>query len=378
MLFSRSHITVLGLSLIVSLKVSGYDNNPPDHHGLIANLIIKSQEPVFWFARKKIYPEMTLRTVTLGGEKYAYLIRKGERKGTVILLHGIMSRKDHFMPLVHHWVKMNKPLPTIIAVDLLGHGSHDYPENYDFSIENFTRHAARFIRHIKHKNGNRPFIIVGHSLGGGVAALLRPLEKVSASATILISPAGVGTTNLTDFKAGIETEKKLPFDFGSADVCQLLEIPFEQHGRLVSKLLNSVCFFYSYLDCPYETWAKNRMFAQLAESEHQLLNQKPTRAFFDDHIHQPVFLIWTRSDRMFDRSRYAAIGEYLHHKKLGEGMEFEGSHVWPIEHPRQAAELVDSLVMRFLPQVAPDASPANPIILFWLTSVMWRLSLASQ
>ena len=345
-----SLMAFLVLSLIISLEVLACKNDlPPDQHGLIANLIIKFQQPAFWFVQKKIYPEMVLKTVELDDQQYSYLIRRGERKGTIILLHGIMSRKDHFMPLVHHWAKMEKPLPTIIAVDLLGHGSHGYPEDYDFTIENFTRHAARFIRYIQQKNGYWPLIILGHSLGGGVAALLRSLENISASATILISPAGVGTANVTDFKSRIETNKGLPFDFGSADICQLLEISFEDYGSLVSKLLHSACFFYSYLDSPYETWVKNRMFAQLAESEHKLLSRKSAREFLDDHISQPVYLIWTCSDQMFDRSRYTAIGEYLNYKNLGEGIEVEGSHVWLLEHPDEAAKLLDSLVSRVLP-----------------------------
>lgn len=369
----RSPTLFIGLSLILSLQVPGSENDiPPDNYGWVANLVIRGQQSAFWLARKTIYPEMSFATVEIENETYSYLVRKGERKGTIVLLHGIMSRKDHYMPIVQHWVKMKKPLPTIIAFDLMGHGNQDYPADFDFSIENFTWHAARFIRHIQQQIGYEPLIILGHSLGGGIAGLLKPLENITASALILISPAGLGTPNTTDFKSRIEAARGLPFDFGSTSICQILEVSFEKHLALTSAVLKTGCLFYSFLDCPYETWMKNRMFANLAISEQQLLSHRSDRDLLETHFHQPVFLVWTRSDEMFDASRYTPIGEFIIEKKLGDTFEFEGSHVWPIEHPDQAAEFVDSLVDRVLPVTAADTSPANPVYLFWLTAVMWH------
>ena len=355
----RSNILVIGLCLLLSLQVSGFEpNTPPGHYGLVANLVIRAQQQVFWLARKALYPEMSFATVDIQDETYSYLIRKGEREGTIVLLHGIMGRKDHFMPMVHHWVKMKKPLPTIIAVDLMGHGSHDYPADYDFSVENFTRHTARFIRHIQQQNSHEPFVILGHSLGGGVAALLRPLENIVASALILISPAGVGTTNTTDFKSRIETARGLPFDFGSASICQILEVSFEERRTLTSVALKTGCFFYSFLDCPYETWMKNKMFADLTVSEQQLLSRRSDREYITTHFQQPILLVWTTSDQMFDVSRFISMGEFIVNNNQGERFEFEGSHAWPLEHPDQAAALVDSLCDKALSLATVKVTPA--------------------
>ena len=374
MFWHRGSALFIGLSLVLGFQVSSSEQDtPPDKYGWVANIVIWGQQPVFWLARKTLYPEMSLKTAEIEGETYSYLIRKGERKGVLILLHGIMSRKDHYMPMVHHLVKMKKPLPTIIAVDLMGHGSHSYPADYDFSIERFTWHTARFIRHIQQKKADEPVIILGHSLGGGIAALLRPLENISATALILISPVGIGTPNTTDLKSQIETARGLPFDYGSASICQMLEVPFEDHLALTSAVLKTGCFIYSFLNCPYETWMKNRMFANLAVSEQLLLSDRSAREFIETHFYEPIYLVWTRSDRMFDASRYTDTAEYIVNSKRGECFEFEGSHLWFMEHPDQAAGFINSLIDRVILPTAYDNSPAHPVYLFLMALAIRRL-----
>lgn len=365
-MFKGKHYSLmLGLALLINLNLSAQeDDTPPDQYGWLANHIILLQEPFFWLVRNTIYTEMSRKTLTLNNEKYAYLIRTGEKKGIVIMLHGIMGRKEVFMPLVSYWVGMKKPLPTLIAVDLLGHGSLDYPDDYDFSIQRFTEYTARFVRHIQQQHPTEPIIILGHSLGGAVASLLLPLASIFASATILISPAGAKGTNVTDFKSRIDAQKGLPFHFGSKDICQLIKSATEPFSSAGARLFDGSCSIYEYIACPYESWVKNRMFANLTTSEQQLLNATPVEKMFRDYADQPVILLWMRSDNMFHKSRFLPFEELLSEQSTCISQELEGSHFWPMEHPGQAAVILDAIVEEYLPEVTVDKYPVHPVYPF--------------
>lgn len=82
------------------------------------------------------------------------------RGPAVVLVHGLGSSDAHWLPTARILARRFR----VTLVDLPGHGPSDMPQ--DFSLEQVTVALDRALAEI----GDEPVILVGHSLGGLVAA----------------------------------------------------------------------------------------------------------------------------------------------------------------------------------------------------------------
>lgn len=111
-------------------------------------------------------------------------VRKGRSpQATVIFLHGLASTKDLWMDIV-------KQMPTnvrVMTVDLLGHGNSPRP---DWTGAQTLSMQARALKRSLSKAGVliKPIILVGHSLGGLVAAEFARKYPHKIDSLILVSP----------------------------------------------------------------------------------------------------------------------------------------------------------------------------------------------
>lgn len=79
---------------------------------------------------------------------------------TVVLVHGLGSRASDWLPTARRLAKHHR----VVLVDLPGHGESAMPA--PFSLGNASRGLARALD----GEAGEPFLLVGHSLGGLVAA----------------------------------------------------------------------------------------------------------------------------------------------------------------------------------------------------------------
>ena len=79
---------------------------------------------------------------------------------TIVLVHGLGSRAEHWLPVARWLARRHR----VELVDLPGHGETDMPE--PFSLERATAALDASLAQIS----NDPVILVGHSLGGLIAA----------------------------------------------------------------------------------------------------------------------------------------------------------------------------------------------------------------
>jgi pimeloyl-ACP methyl ester carboxylesterase len=120
------------------------------------------------------------RFVNVHGYRRAY--RMAGHGPALLLIHGIGDSSSSWVPLM-------APLAerfTVIAPDLLGHGNSDKPRA-DYSVGGF----ANGMRDLLEVLGIRRATVVGHSLGGGVAAQFAYQYPQRCERLVLVSTGGV-------------------------------------------------------------------------------------------------------------------------------------------------------------------------------------------
>lgn len=122
-------------------------------------------------------------TRTVHGYRRGFLM--GGSGPAILLIHGIGDTADT-------WSEVLEPLSrrfTVIAPDLLGHGRSDKPRA-DYSVAAYANGMRDLITVL----GIDRVTVVGHSLGGGVAAQFAYQYPEHCERLVLVSSGGVGRT----------------------------------------------------------------------------------------------------------------------------------------------------------------------------------------
>jgi len=122
-----------------------------------------------------------LEYVTIHGHRRAYL-RIGSGPA-LLLLHGLGCDHTTWGPVLDALAKRY----TVIAPDLLGHGSSDKPRA-DYSVGGY----ANGMRDLLSVLGIDKATVVGHSLGGGVAMQFAYQFPERTDRLVLVAPGGFG------------------------------------------------------------------------------------------------------------------------------------------------------------------------------------------
>ena len=95
--------------------------------------------------------------------KIHYVYHKSKHPITLVFLHGIGGNWTVWKKELKFF--MNKGY-SVLAVDLRGHGMSEAPTNFKkYKLYNFSRDINLVLKKEKIKN----FVLIGHSLGGGIA-----------------------------------------------------------------------------------------------------------------------------------------------------------------------------------------------------------------
>ena len=122
-----------------------------------------------------------LDEVTLHGHRVTY--RQAGSGPVVVLVHGITGSCDNWRAVIP-WLAERY---TVIAPDLLGHGSSAKPRG-DYSLGAY----ASGVRDLLVALGHESATFVGHSLGGGVAMQLAYQFPERCERLVLVSSGGLG------------------------------------------------------------------------------------------------------------------------------------------------------------------------------------------
>jgi pimeloyl-ACP methyl ester carboxylesterase len=120
----------------------------------------------------------------LNGLKIRYLESGKGNDRHVLFIHGLGSSADR-------WGNIPKSLSSnfhTISLDLPGFGESDKPASMDYTIENFRDTVVDFMNMLAINDGKTS--IVGHSLGGYIAAEVTMLKRIQVEKLILIDSSG--------------------------------------------------------------------------------------------------------------------------------------------------------------------------------------------
>lgn len=102
----------------------------------------------------------------------------------VVFAHSLAGNSSHWGAQVDHL----RPNHRTIALDFRGHGQSDRPKNGDYSISGLAGDIGAVVDSL----GLERFVLVGHSLGGGVALSYAGSHPDRVAGLLLLDPIGDG------------------------------------------------------------------------------------------------------------------------------------------------------------------------------------------
>ena len=118
------------------------------------------------------------------GKVNTHYWEEGTQGSPVILIHGIGCYIELWSPTFEALAAQHR----VYALDLLGHGRTDKPQDVSYKLENL----AQFVNNFMTALGIEHAHVVGHSLGGAIATKLCLLYPTLVDKLVLAAPGGLG------------------------------------------------------------------------------------------------------------------------------------------------------------------------------------------
>lgn len=113
---------------------------------------------------------------------YRYIHAKGKAKGTMLFIHGFASTSEYHLLAAKQFNEYN-----YYSIELPGNGFAPY-NSKNITFDYLVEHVANFIKELDLKD----LILIGHSMGGGIAAIL--ISKIRDRIKMLISVCPMNTS----------------------------------------------------------------------------------------------------------------------------------------------------------------------------------------
>ena len=281
------------------------------------------------FARQRVLAGLSQAQIEAAGHRWAYAY-SDDAPGdapVVVMLHGFTGSKENWYPLAQRLEGHYR----LLIPDLPGWGQSERKAGSDYGFSAQAERVAAFIGKV---SPDRPVVLLGHSMGGGIAALVAARHPRMVARVGLLDAAGV---RFKDNRFGLDVlAGRNPFGVGDAQALQRYVdtvfhtadakpwIPWPVSKIVIARRRHDAAFEQSVLD-------------RIGRSEERFA---PGEAAHD--VRQPALLLWCRQDAVIDASAMDVYGAAMPQarKVLLDGC----GHMSLMEQPDNVADAVVGLI----------------------------------
>lgn len=287
------------------------------------------------FVRQRMVAGLTIASVQVGDHRWRYVHTADAPADapTIVMVHGFTGSKENWYPLALHL----KGRYRLLIPDLPGWGDSQRSEDADYG---YLAQADRLADFIQALSPDQQVVLLGHSMGGGIATLTAARYPDRVARLGLLDAAGV---RFADNRFGQQVlDGRNPFAVTDAASLQ----------RYVDTV------FHDPAAKPWLPWPASAAYIGKrrgdAAFEQRVLDGIGRGEFafapgsVASHIRQPTLLLWCREDAVIDHS---AMGLYA--ERIPQAMQvlLEGcGHMSLVEQPDAVAAAVTSLIERGPPR----------------------------
>ncbi|KPN17400.1 hypothetical protein AO715_04945 [Xanthomonas sp. Mitacek01] len=285
------------------------------------------------YARQRRALRLSVHRERIDGLRWCWTARAGQDASApvIVMLHGYTGSKENWYRLVP---ELDARYPLVMP-DLPGWGDSERVADADHGFVAEAAHVAAFLRHLD----AGPVVLLGHSMGGGIAALVAARYPDLVARVGLIDAAGV---HFEDNAFGLAVlDGQNPFGIENTEAIDryLSVLFFDRKARPPMPWPGPIAFArYRRNEAAFEQSVLDR----IGRSDERFA---PGDAAAD--IRQPAVLIWGAHDAVIDPS---AMGLYAARMPQARQVLLDRSgHMTIMEQPRDVADAVHWLIERGTP-----------------------------
>lgn len=286
------------------------------------------------YARQRHAVDLVEHSIEVAGHRWVYVERAADHAEapTLVLLHGYTGSKENWYRLVEQFDRRYR----LVIPDLPGWGQSERKPGAEYGYAAQAANVAAFIG----KVSERPVVLVGHSMGGGIAAVVAARYPQQVARVALLDASGV---RFKDNRFGIDVlAGKNPF--GVTDAASLEHylailfhdrtarppIPWPVSQAVIAHRRGEGAFEQSVLD-------------RIGRSNERFL---PYDLAVD--IRQPALLLWCRQDQVIDASAIDLFGARM---PQAQRVLLDGcGHMSLMEQPATVAQAIQALIEKGQPR----------------------------
>ncbi|KRA17467.1 alpha/beta hydrolase [Lysobacter sp. Root604] len=282
------------------------------------------------YNRQRIVAGLSRDSLKLDDHRWVYAYDDEAPAGApvVVMVHGFTGSKENWYPLAQRL----RGRYRLLIPDLPGWGESQRRDGGDYGFVAQSARLARFIEQVARPRGDE-VVLLGHSMGGGIAALTAARYPRAVDRLGLFDAAGV---RFRDNRFGVQVLAGHN-PFAVADDVTL------------QRYLDTV--FYDAAAKPTIPWPADEIYIARrkrdAAFEQTVLNRigrGPERFLPGEEaarIRQPTLLLWCRQDAVIDAS---AMALYAARMPQARQVLLDGcGHMSPVERPDAVAQAVAQL-----------------------------------
>lgn len=277
------------------------------------------------FARQRVAAGLSAGTLEAAGHRWAYAYREADDPAapTLVMLHGYTGSKENWYPLARALGRRYH----LLVPDLPGWGESERKPEAAYGFVEQAEHVAAFIAAL---SPARPVVLLGHSMGGGIAALVAARHPQRVARVGLLNAAGVRFRDNAFGLAVLAGENPFAVE-DAASLRRYLATVF--HDRRAQPWIpwpfSAALIARRRADAAFE----QAVLARIGRGEDSLRPGAEAA-----RIRQPVLLLWGRQDAVIDPSAMALYAEVLPQARqvLLDGC----GHMSLMERPREVARAI--------------------------------------